>query len=115
MELKEGTYRISGVDVLQLCQEYDTPLYVYDTARMEAQYKRLTKAFKGTRHKINYACKALSNINVLRFFKQIGSGLDTVSIQEVQLGLKAGFAPHDIIYTPNGVSIDEIKRLWSLE
>ncbi len=110
MQLTEGQFLISGVNPLDLCREFDTPLYVYDTAKMETQYKRLSKAFKGSKHKINYACKALSNINVLRFFKSLGSGLDTVSIQEVQLGLKAGFAPHDIIYTPNGVSFDEIKK-----
>ncbi|AEV32654.1 diaminopimelate decarboxylase [Owenweeksia hongkongensis DSM 17368] len=110
MQITEGNYQISGVNALDLCKEYGTPLYVYDTAKMEAQYKRLTKAFKGTKHKMNYACKALSNINVLRFFKDLGSGLDTVSIQEVQLGLKAGFAPDDIIFTPNGVSFEEIKK-----
>ncbi|MEQ9262485.1 MAG: diaminopimelate decarboxylase [Owenweeksia sp.] len=107
-------FQIAGVNALQLCREYDTPLYVYDTAKMESQYKRLKKAFKGSKHKINYACKALSNINVLRFFKQLGSGLDTVSIQEVQLGLKAGFDPSDIIYTPNGVSVEEIKKAVEL-
>ena len=114
MLLENGKYQISGVDVLALCEEYDTPLYVYDTAKMEAQYKRLTDAFSGVKHKINYACKALSNINVLRFFHQLGSGLDTVSIQEVELGLRAGFDPQDIIYTPNGVSIDEIRRAVDL-
>lgn len=114
MQITEGNYQISGVNALDLCKEYGTPLYVYDTAKMEAQYKRLTKAFKGTKHKMNYACKALSNINVLRFFKDLGSGLDTVSIQEVQLGLKAGFAPEDIIFTPNGVSFEEIKRAVEL-
>lgn len=112
--MENGKYQISGVDVLALCEEYDTPLYVYDTAKMEAQYKRLTDAFSGVKHKINYACKALSNINVLRFFHQLGSGLDTVSIQEVELGLRAGFDPQDIIYTPNGVSIDEIRRAVDL-
>ena len=55
--------------------------------------------------KLNYAAKALSNINILKVFNQLGSGLDTVSIQEVQLGLAAGFLPKDIIYTPNGVSL----------
>lgn len=114
MQVTEGNYQISGVNALDLCKEYGTPLYVYDTAKMEAQYKRLTKAFKGTKHKMNYACKALSNINVLRFFKELGSGLDTVSIQEVQLGLKAGFAPEDIIFTPNGVSFEEIKKAVEL-
>ena len=81
---------------------------------MESQYKRLKDAFKGSKMKINYACKALTNINVLRFFKSLGSGLDTVSIQEVHIGLKAGFSPDDIMYTPNGVSIDEIKEAVKL-
>ena len=107
-------FEISGVSALELCKAYGTPLYVYDTAKMESQYKRLKKAFKGTKNKINYACKALTNINVLRFFNNLGSGLDTVSIQEVQLGLKAGFKPEDIMYTPNGVSIEEIHRAVKL-
>jgi diaminopimelate decarboxylase len=81
---------------------------------MAAQYKRLEKAFKGSKLKINYACKALNNINVLRFFKKLGSGLDTVSIQEVHLGIKAGFDPHDIIFTPNGVSMREISEAIDL-
>lgn len=110
MNSPKTPFEISGVSATELCREYGTPLYVYDTAKMESQYKRLKKAFKGTKNKINYACKALTNINVLRFFNKLGSGLDTVSIQEVELGLKAGFAPKDIIYTPNGVSIAEIHK-----
>lgn len=110
LELKHNHYEIGGLDVSQICEEFGSPLYIYDTAKMEAQYKRLQKAFKGTKLKINYACKALSNINVLRFFKNLGAGLDTVSIQEVELGLRAGFLPEDIIYTPNGVSMEEIEK-----
>lgn len=108
MELKNGKYEIGGVDALGLVEQFDSPLYVYDAEIMRAKYKRMTDAFKGTRLKIKYACKALTNINVLRVFKDMGSGLDTVSIQEVWLGLKAGFAPEDIIYTPNCVSMEEI-------
>lgn len=114
MELVKGKFKISEVDVLSLCEQYGTPLYVYDTTKMASQYKRLTTAFSGVKHKMNYACKALSNINVLRFFHQLGSGLDTVSIQEVELGLLAGFSPEDIIYTPNGVSIEEIRKAVDL-
>ena len=110
MNQATGSFQIGGLNALDLCQEFGTPLYVYDTAKMESQYKRLQKAFKGSKHKINYACKALSNINVMRFFNSLGSGLDTVSIQEVELGLKAGFKPEDIIYTPNCVSFEEIKK-----
>lgn len=114
MELKNNVYEIGGIPALHLCEKYGTPLYVYDTAMMEQQYNRIVNAFKGTDLKINYACKALSNINVLKFFKSLGSGLDTVSIQEVWLGLKAGFQPDDIIYTPNCVSLEEISMAVDL-
>jgi diaminopimelate decarboxylase len=74
---------------------------------MEEQYKKLKSSVKYDDLKINFACKALTNLNILKFFKQLGAGLDTVSIQEVWLGLKAGFDPQDIIYTPNCVSMEE--------
>ena len=66
-------------------------------------------AFQNHSLKIKFACKALNNLSVLKFLRSLGSGLDTVSIQEVWLGLKAGFSPEEIIYTPNGVSLDEIQ------
>ncbi len=105
---------IGGVSAIQLVKDFGSPVYVYDSAIMERQYKRLKKAFGKSKMKINYACKALNNINVLRFFKDLGSGLDTVSIQEVRLGLYAGYKPQDIIFTPNGVSISEISEAVEL-
>ncbi|MEA3461315.1 MAG: diaminopimelate decarboxylase [Bacteroidota bacterium] len=114
MELKKNTYTISGIPVTSLAQKHGSPLYIYDTAVMIRQYERITSAFSGARVKINYACKALTNINVLKLFRELGSGLDAVSIQEVELGLKAGFAPQDILYTPNCVSIEEIEEAIDL-
>jgi diaminopimelate decarboxylase len=101
--------------LLNIANEFGSPVYVYDAHKIEAQYKRLTAAFnKVKKLKINYAVKALSNISVLKFMKSLGAGLDTVSIQEVKLGLHAGFEAKDIIYTPNGVSLDEIEKVTEL-
>jgi len=101
--------------LLSLVEKYDSPLYVYDAEKIEEQYKRITGAFSSVKHlKINYAVKALSNINILKLFQSFNAGLDTVSVQEVQLGLKAGFDPQDIIFTPNGVSLDEIVQAKDL-
>lgn len=108
LQLENNKYETGGVDVLQLCKKYDTPLYVYDTGVMKEKYEKLVNAFPFHKPKIKFACKALNNINVMRFFRQIGAGLDCVSIQEVWLGLKAGFEPQQIIYTPNCVSMEEI-------
>ncbi len=110
MELKDQQYRLSGdVDPLDLCETYGCPLYVYDTAIIKRQYEKIVNAFSVPKLRINYACKALTNINILKYFKHLGAGLDTVSIQEVMIGLSVGFNPEDIIYTPNCVSFEEIE------
>ncbi len=111
MTLQEGRYHIGGADALEIVERFGAPVYVYDAATMKRQYKRMASAFgKVKRLRINFACKALTNLNVLRVFRELGSGLDTVSIQEVEMGLLAGFAPHDILFTPNCVSLDEISE-----
>jgi diaminopimelate decarboxylase len=101
--------------LVQLAEQFGSPLYVYDAAKIQSQYQKLENAFGKVKSlRINYACKALSNISVLKLLKQMGSGLDTVSIQEVQLGLLAGYSPETIIYTPNGVSMEEIEEVAAL-
>lgn len=109
MELVDGRYRIQGVDILDICREFDTPVYVYDADKMAEKLNILKSAFAGLNLKVKYAAKALTNISVLKFLRTQGVGLDVVSIQEAHLGLKAGFAPEEILFTPNCVSLDEIK------
>ncbi len=91
MELKKNRYEIDGIPVVSLAEKHGSPLYIYESAEIIRQYKRLTDAFKSTRVQINYACKALTNINILKLFRQLGSGLDAVSIQEVTLGSESRF------------------------
>jgi diaminopimelate decarboxylase len=114
MNIVNNQYQVDGLSLTDLAEKYGCPLYVYDTGVIERQYKRLTNSFNYKKLKINYACKALSNVNILKFLKNLGSGLDAVSIQEVRLGLMAGFDPKDIIYTPNCVSIEEISDAVAL-
>lgn len=101
--------------LLQIAKDFGSPVYVYNAEKMNSQYKRLTDAFSKVKQlRLNYAAKALSNISVLKLFNSLGAGLDTVSIQEVKLGLTAGFEPSKIIYTPNGVSLEEIETAAKL-
>jgi diaminopimelate decarboxylase len=102
-------------DLVQLAEQFGSPLYVYDAEKIQSQYNRLTKAFsKVEKLRINYAMKALSNVAILQLLKEMGSGLDTVSIQEVLLGLHAGYEPEKIFYTPNGVSLEEIEEVSAM-
>ncbi len=97
-------------NLIEASEQYGTPLYVYNADKIVAQYKRLINAFKPIDIKIKYACKALNNTAILKLLKNEGSGLDTVSINEIKLGLRAGFLPNEIIFTPNCVSFEEIQE-----
>jgi diaminopimelate decarboxylase len=101
------------VDLVDLTKEYGTPLYVYDASVIARQVDDLKNAFSGQAMKIKYAAKALTNISILKLMRTLGVGLDVVSRQELELAIKAGYAPTDIQYTPNCVDFEEIR--WAAE
>ncbi|HAI75483.1 MAG TPA: diaminopimelate decarboxylase [Microscillaceae bacterium] len=114
MQFSDNQYQIQGLDVLEICQKFDTPLYIYDSSKILDKIATLQKAFQGIRCKFKYAAKALTNLSILQIFKKKGVGLDVVSIQEAQMGILAGYAPHEILFTPNGVAIEEIQEAVKL-
>ena len=115
MKLVNNRYKIDGIDILKICNKYGNPLYVYDFNKFESQYKKLKSAFKNIKNlNLNFACKSLTNTNVLKFFNKLGMGLDAVSIQEVQIGIKAGFNIDDILFTPNNISMEEMEEAMEL-
>ncbi|WP_299387684.1 diaminopimelate decarboxylase [uncultured Lacinutrix sp.] len=106
---------MTNTQLLKIAKDFESPVYVYNSEIITQQYKRLTSAFsKVEKVKVNYAVKALSNISILKLMKTLGAGLDTVSIQEVQLGIAAGYKAEQIIFTPNGVSLEEIENAAKL-
>src|SRR5690606_9903281 len=113
--IKNNSIKMEAKQLLAIAEQYGCPVYVYDGNIIESQFDRLQHAFRNVKHlKINYAAKALTNISILKLLKKKGCGLDTVSLQEVLLGLEAGFAPNDIMFTPNGVSLEEIEDVAAL-
>ncbi len=95
---------ISNEQMLRICEEYGDPVYVYDADQIRSNYEQFVAALDVKKLKIHYACKALNNKAILKLFKGMGAGLDCVSIEEVQLGLRAGFTPDEILFTPNNIS-----------
>ena len=105
-----------GKNILfEVSKKYGLPVYVYDKNKIISQYSKLRNAFINIDNlHINYAAKALSNINILNIMKDIGCGIDAVSIQEVELALYVGFKTDQIFYTPSGVELSEIKKAFKL-
>jgi diaminopimelate decarboxylase len=114
MELKNNKYSIQGLDLTEIASDFGSPVYVYDANRIKSQYEKIVSSFPGVDLHIKYAMKALSNITILKYLKSLGAGLDAVSIQEVQIGLKAGFEPKEIIFTPSSVDFSEIEEAITL-
>lgn len=104
----------ANVDLPAVANRFGTPVYVYNTAVIKHQYERLVNAFDVPKLALHYACKALTNLEVLRYIRTLGAGLDCVSLNEVRLGLMAGFSESDILYTPSGVSLAEMEEAIAL-
>jgi diaminopimelate decarboxylase len=105
---------LSNGQLIKIAEEFGTPVYVYNAEKITEQYKKLQHAFRNCDAKIFYACKSLTNVNILKYLHQMGASLDCVSINEVKLGLIAGFSKESILYTPNCVAFDEILAVKEL-
>jgi diaminopimelate decarboxylase len=114
MSISNSISFIQQQNVQLLLQQYGSPLYVSNGDKIVEQYKRLVNAFDGVKLKLKYAMKANNNLHILRLLRSQGCGLDAVSIQEVQLGLMAGFSADEILFTPNSVSFEEILEAVNL-
>ena len=106
--------QLSPQNLISLGQQFGTPLYVYHAEKIKEQYEKLTTAFKNSNTLFFYACKALTNINILKYICGLGANVDCSSINEVRLALHAGFPRERILYTSNGIAFDEIEEAQSL-
>ncbi len=105
---------ISKDQLISIANEYGTPVYVYHAEKITEQYQKLQSAFDQTNTRFFYACKALTNINILKHIRSLGCNIDCSSINEVNLAVKAGFESGNILYTSNGIAFSEIEEAVSL-
>jgi diaminopimelate decarboxylase len=106
--------QLSPKQLIQVAKEFGTPVYVYHAEKIREQYNKLTTAFSGCNVAFFYACKALTNISVLKYIRSLGANIDCSSINEVKLAIHAGFSPDKILYTSNGIAFDEIAEAKEL-
>ncbi len=105
---------LTDTQLSAIAAEYGTPLYVYHAEKINAQYQRLKDAFKKSNTRFFYACKALTNLSILRHILSLGCDIDCSSINEVKLAIMAGFTPQNILYTSNGIAFSEIEEAVTL-
>jgi diaminopimelate decarboxylase len=103
-----------GVSIDALAREHGTPLYVYSADSIRDAYRALDDAFTPHPHRIHYSLKANSSLAVVRLLREIGSAVDANSIGEIDLALRLGFLPADIVFTGVGKTPEEIDRAVAL-
>src|SRR6201994_1830996 len=106
--------QLTPEQLTDLGRQFGTPLYVYHAEKIKEQYQKLTTAFQGSNTVFFYACKALTNINILKYIHSLGANVDCSSINEVRLALHAGFPKERVLYTSNGIGFDEIEAAQKL-
>lgn len=114
-ESKDGVMLFGGMPVTEITEEFGTPVYVTDEARIRENYRNVYDAFSRYMDtRIHYACKANTNLAILGILNQEGSGIDAVSIGEVMSCMKAGIPAERIMYTGVNVSNAELKAVSDL-
>ena len=105
---------LSKEQLISIANEYGTPVYVYHAEKITEQYQKLQSAFNQSNTRFFYACKALTNINILKHIRSLGCNIDCSSINEVKMAVHAGFEKENILYTSNGIAFSEIEEAVSL-
>ena len=112
---REGNALVcDGVALESLARAHGTPVYVYSAESIRSAYRALDDAFAAHPHRIHYAMKANSSLGIVRLLRETGSAADANSIGEIELAIRAGFQPSDIVFTGVGKTPEELDRAVAL-
>ena len=109
MEVRRDGVSLGGVHTRDLVNGFGSPLYVYEEETIRTRARELLSAITYKNTQIKYACKANTNIQIMKILREEGLGIDAVSPGEVYAALEAGFPSSEILFTANNVSWDEIE------
>jgi diaminopimelate decarboxylase len=103
-----------GVSLSTIAAAVGTPTYVYSAAVLRDRVARFTAGFRSYPHAIHYALKANSNLAVVRVVRDAGGLIDANSGGEIEVAMRAGYAPADIVFTGVGKTSDELEQAVAL-
>lgn len=106
---RDGALYCEELNLRELAQRFGTPLYVYSHQALKTALENWMRGIAGTNHRVFYAMKANSNLALLKFFHDSGTGFDIVSRGELQRALMSGAKGNDIVYSGVGKSREDIR------
>lgn len=109
-----GVFVCDGVQVAEIAREVGTPVYLYSAGAIRDAYTGLDRALADHPHTIHYALKAQSTLAILRLLRGLGSAADANSGGEIDVALRAGFLPTDLVFSGVGKTAEELERAVAL-
>jgi diaminopimelate decarboxylase len=110
----EGTLTCDGVSLGAIVAAEGTPLYVYSAATIACRYRSIDEAFGSYPHAVHYALKANSTLAIVRLLRSLGSEADANSGGEIDVAMRAGFIPPQIVFTGVGKTLGELAEAIDL-
>ena len=109
MEVKSSKIFFGGLSAESLIEKFGSPLYVYEAKTISDRAKKLTEAINFKNKVIKYACKANTNIEIMKILNEVVTGIDAVSPGEIYASLIAGFKPEQILFTVTNPAWHEVR------
>jgi diaminopimelate decarboxylase len=110
----DGALACEGVPLADIAASEGTPLYVYSAGIISSRYRAIDEAFASYPHTLHYAFKANSTLAIARLVRSLGAGADANSGGEIDVALRAGFIPEDIVFTGVGKTDAELAQAIDL-
>jgi diaminopimelate decarboxylase len=111
---QDATLGCDGVALDPIASLHGTPLYVYSASTIATRYRAIDDAFAQYPHAIHYALKANSTLAITRLLRGLGSAADANSGGEIDVALRAGFIPPQIVFTGVGKTMAELAQAIDL-
>lgn len=104
--------------VMEILNEYKSPMYLYDGAIIKNQYAKLKECLP-EQFEIFFSMKANPLLGICQLMRRLGSRIEVASEGELHTAFTAGFPAQDIIFTSPGKTVDELsyaidKEIYSI-
>ncbi len=116
----QGSLTIAGLELSGLARQWETPLYLYDGVTIRQQVEQLksliSSVYPGALD-ITYAAKAYFSLGMAKKLAALDLGVDVVSLGEMEIARKAGFAPGRVHLHGNNKSEKELRAAveWGVQ
>ena len=110
----QGILSCDGVRLVDLADAVGTPSYVYSANEISRRYLELTRLLSKYPHAVHYALKANSTLGIVKLLRGLGASVDVNSGGEMEVALRAGYTPQEIVFTGVGKTTNELLKAVSL-